>query len=355
MAPVPWISAVAALWLVGPVPATPAPAPPPVAPPTAAPTAGATWEVLARSAVRTHDVATVLGPFVDRCDAEKRDLDRARCRAVGAYLRRTLPQQTFALGSEDPAAISLSDYDASVKGYHLSLAGCIACTAPVPVGRGGDPKFVTLKVPDKAGPTLAKAVPISRSTFGFDSLAAARRWLETERPFMRAEFLFQPQATDADWKYGASEGVAVKLVGARVYNRCTGKVLMSSPPSEHAADRPSSGERDPSCRSAEQGARASQMARPEDLPIQLSKAAIGDAMGNIRAQVFACYKRYMAPGRLELTYVVTGAGNVQSVVLGAAYAGTPTGLCALEVAKDAHFPQFRLDHQKFTYPFFLRE
>jgi hypothetical protein len=339
-----WVPALAAMWMAGPmVPAS-----------AGGPAVGATFEALAKDAVRTHDVATVLGVFVDRCDVEKRDLDRARCRAVGAYLRRTLPQQTFALNSEDPAAISVSDYDASIKGYHVALAGCIACTAPVPVGRGSEPRFVTLKVPDKEkeGQPLAKAVPVSRNTFGFDSLAEAKRWLDAERPYMRAEFLFQPQATDAEWKFGSSQGVAVKLVGARILNRCTGKVLVSSPASEHAAE-PANPDREPGCSRAPKN--VAQIVPPEDLPLQLSKPMINDAMANIHTRVFACYQRYRSPGRLELTYVVTGAGNVQSVVIGAAYAGTPTGLCVLEVAKDAHFPQFRLDHQKFTYPFFLRD
>src|SRR5687768_11230200 len=102
MALISWFSALAALWLVGPVPA--APATPPVAP-ASAPVPTGSFESAAKGAVHTHDVATVLGVFVDRCDIEKRDLDKARCRAVGAYLRRTLPKQTFALNSEDPAAI----------------------------------------------------------------------------------------------------------------------------------------------------------------------------------------------------------------------------------------------------------
>jgi hypothetical protein len=344
MASVSWVTALTAMWLAGPTVPTPAGGSP----------VASSYESLAKGAVRTHDVATVLGVFVDRCDAEKRDLDRARCRAVGAYLRRTLPEQTFSLNSEDPAAISVSDYDASIKGYHVSLAGCIACTAPVPVGRGSEPRFVTLKVPDKEkdGQPLAKAVPVSRNTFGFDSLAEAKRWLDAQRPYMRAEFLFQPRAVDAEWKFGDSQGVAVKLVGARILNRCTGQVLVSNPASEHAAER-ANPDREPSCRTAPKN--VSQVVPPEDLPLQLSKSMINDAMANINTRVFACYQRYRSPGRLELTYVVTGAGNVQSVVLGAAYAGTPTGLCVLEVAKDAHFPQFRLDHQKFTFPFFLRD
>ena len=46
---------------------------------------------------------------------------------------------------------------------------------------------------------------------------------------------------------------------------------------------------------------------------------------------------------------------MQSVAVGPAFAGTPTGLCVLQAAKDARFPPFKLDQQKFTYPFFLRQ
>ena len=343
MPPVTSMFTLAALLLVGPV--LPAPG---VA------SAPGDYEALARGAVRTHDVATLLGPFVANCDGEKRDVDRARCRAVRAYLRRTLPQQTFAVGSEDPAAIAVSDYDAGVKGYHVALAGCIACTKPVAVGPAGEPRFVTVKVPAQGGESLAKAVAVSRSTFGFASLAEAKRWLDKERPFMRAEFLFQPQPNDADWTFGESHGVAVKLLGARVYNRCTGQVLMSSPPSTGSAERPPAWQRDPSCQGGGE-ARVPQVVPPEDLPAQLGRVALDEAMAGIRAQVFACYQKFHVPGRLELTYVIASNGTVQSVVVGPAYAGTATGLCALEAAKDARFHHFRIERQRFTYPFFLRD
>ncbi len=91
------------------------------------------------------------------------------------------------------------------------------------------------------------------------------------------------------------------------------------------------------------------------MPPQLSKTLIADAMAKIRPQVFACYQQFKSPGTLELIYLVASNGTVQSVVVGPAFAGTPTGQCVLQVAKDARFPPFKLDQQKFTYPFFLRQ
>jgi hypothetical protein len=317
------------------------------------------YEALAQGAVKTHDVATLLAPFVDRCETETRDLDRARCRATVAYLRKTLPSQTFAFDTDDPAAIAVSEYDAGIKGYHVALAGCVACTAPVTIGRSGEPRFVTLKAPTKDGDTLVKAVEVSRNTFGFESLTDAKQWFDTQRPFLRAEFLFRPQKeTDADWTYKTNRGVAVKLLGARIVNRCTGEVLVSRPPSTGSADKPAPGTEDPACAKAGAGRpdRLPLVAEPGGaIPAQLSKIAIDDAMAKIRPQLFACYQQFHSPGTLELTYVVAGNGTVQSVVVGPAFAGTPTGQCALGAAKDAHFSPFQLQQQKFTYPFFLRE
>jgi hypothetical protein len=227
----------------------------------------------------------------------------------------------------------------------------------VTIGAGSEPRLVTLKVPDKDADSLMKAVSISRNTFGFDSLADAKRWLDAERPFLRAEFLFQPQTVGEVWKFGASRGVALKLVGARVYNRCTGDVLVSRPPSTATAERPGPGHEDPTC--AAKTPTATEAATPppagDDLPLQLTKTLIADSMAKIRPQIFACYQQHKSPGTLELIYVVASNGTVQSVAVGPAFAGTPTGLCVLQAAKDARFPSFKLDQQKFTYPFFLRE
>src|ERR1700690_158924 len=245
---------------------------PAVAPASGTP--GDSYESLAHGAVKTEDVATLLGPFVDSCGGEMRDLDRARCRATTAYLHRDLPGKTFATQSDDPAAIEVSSYDAAVKGYHVVLAGCIACTRPLAIGARGESRYVTLKAPDKTAATLASGVELSKSTFSFDDFAAAKRWVETERPFLRAEFLFQPQAEGSAFTVGMAPGIALKLVGARIYNRCTGEILVSQPPSTGFADRPLPGHQDPAC--ARTGAAAEPdptVATADTRPHQLSKAA----------------------------------------------------------------------------------
>src|SRR5262245_24971333 len=336
-------------------PTVSAPAPATTPPPAA--DAQTSFEAAGRGAVRTRDIATLLSSFIEQCETEKREIERARCHATTAFLRRTLPRQTFAFTSDDPSVVAVSDYDASIRGYHVALAGCVACDKPVTIGRASEPRFVTLKAPDKDADSLVKAVAISRNTFGFDTLAEAKRWLDAERPFLRAEFLFQPQIVGDAWTFRSNRGIALKFVGARVYNRCTGDVLLSKPPSTTMADRPGPGHEDPTCavKPAVADAAAQSAPPPDARPMQLSKTLIADAMAKIRPQVFACYQQFKVPGMVELAFVVAGNGTVQAVSVAPAWRGTPTGACVKEAAKDAHFQPFQLDEQKFTYPFFLRQ
>ena len=140
-----------------------------------------------------------------------------------------------------------------MKGYHLVLAGCIACTDPIAIGPQHQPRYVTLNAPDKGAATLAAGVTVSKSTVAFDDFAAAKRWAETERPFLKAEFLFQPQPSGAEYTVGMAPGIALKLVGARIYNRCNGEILVSKPPSTGFADRPPPGKLDRGLRGRRQG------------------------------------------------------------------------------------------------------
>jgi hypothetical protein len=318
--------------------------------PAAAP--AASYEALAQGAARTRDVATVLGAFVDRCDTEKRDLERARCRTTQAYLKSVLPQRTFSTAADDPAAISVSEYDAGVKGYRVALAGCIACTKPVAVGRARERRFITLREPQKDAESLAKAVEVSRSTLGFDNLIEAKKWLDRVRPFLRAEFLFQP--ADSEWSFGPSRGYALKFVGGRIFNRCTGEVLTSQPPSVGIADLPTGSREDAACLDA--GGVSATAGRDDDskLPGELPREAIADAMTRIRPQVFACFEKFQTPGTAQLTYIVAGNGMVQSIRVGGSFDGTPTGECVLDAGKNARFPRFKAPSQQFSYPFFLR-
>ena len=348
-------------------------------PERSAPAAGETFESVASSATRTTDVPTLLAPFVERCEQEKREIDRSRCAVSQAYLRRVLPGRAFSMVVDDPAAIAVSDYDAGVKGYRLILSGCVACAKPVAVGGSeagsGTRHLITVGVPRKDVDSLSSAVEVTRGVVGFESLVEAKRWMAQVRPALRAELVFRPASNE--WTFGSQHGYALELLAGRIYNRCTGEIVLSKPPSTGVGDRPAPGHErdDPACApprpasgrpaapsgspAAPSGAPAggagtSQGAGDDHLPTELDKSAIAESMGQIRAQVFACYQKFQVPGNVQLSYEVASNGTVQSLRLGGPLDGTPTGACVLEAGKNARFPRFQAATQKFTYPFFLR-
>jgi len=338
---------------------------------------GETFEALVRDAQPAPDVGALLGALTDRCADEKRALDRARCQVTLAYLRKTLPEHPFTITARDPAAISVSAYDGSLKGYRIGLTACVACGNPIRVGRSAEPVFVTLKKPGEAktaggkagaqpaAEALADTVEIAALRLGFPSPAEAQRWLAEVRPHLRAELVFN--ATASEWKFRSARGYALGLVAGRIVDACTGAVVLSSPPSTGLAQR--AAREDEDCTSAARVAAKAEAGTPgappppddsddddddKPLPAELSRVVIAQSMGRIRGQVFACFERFRVPGAAPLTYEVAGNGTVQSVKLGGALAGTPTGDCIVEAARAARFPRFDGPLQSFTYPFFLR-
>lgn len=338
---------------------------------------GAIFELVAKDAEPAGDVGTLLGALTDRCPDEKRSLDRARCQATLSYLRRTLPEHTFSMVARDPAAIAVSAYDRAFKGYRITLTACVACTSPIRAGRSPDPVYVTLKKPAEPKPpgksaesataaeSLAATVEIASLPLGFPSAAESQHWLAEVRPHLRAEMVFKAPASD--WRFRGDRGYAFTLVGARIVDVCTGAVVLSSPPSTGLAARSA-----PDSEDCTTGARAAAKAEagtpgapaaPDDdddndedhpLPTELTRTVIAQSMGRIRAQIFACFERFHVPGTAPLTYEIAGNGSVQSVKLGGALAGTPTGDCLVEAAHAARFPRFDGPIQTFSYPFFLR-
>ncbi|MEP6654909.1 MAG: hypothetical protein ABJA82_16215, partial [Myxococcales bacterium] len=278
-----------------------------------------TFEALLRGAVTTGDLGALLAPWAGKCDGEKRELDRVRCRATGEYLRKIIPRQSYWVVVDDPTVISVSEYDASIKGYHLAVAGCLACTRPVVVGGAREKRLLTLKTPAREAESLQAAVELSRNSVGFDSLAEAKGWMEQSRPELRTQFVFKPGHTD--WTFGSNRGYAMALLGFRVFNRCTGEVLISRPPSSGTADIVAMEE---GCRKRDGTGITSHRqpnARVDDvkLPPQLGKNEIETAMNAIRPQVFACFEKFKVPGLAQFAFVVAGNGTINSVRLSGAF------------------------------------
>ena len=212
------------------------------------------------------------------------------------------------------------------------------------------------RAPRKRRDTLPKAVALARNTLGFDSLADAKPGSRPCGPFLRAEFLFQPQTVGRVELRPPSRGDALKLVGTRVFNRCTGEVSPRSRPRRHGRP-PGAGHEDAACtQAAHRGAQAAATPpTPPELPEELTKTPIAEVMTKIRLKIFACYEQFHSRPARRSSLRRREERHGPPIPVGPAFDGTPTGLCVLQPAKNARFPRFKLDEQQFTYPFFLRQ
>lgn len=314
----------------------------------AAPAAATTFEALAADAGTPVDFATLMLPFVEDCKDARREIDRARCRGVRSTLRQTLPTRPMRTIVDQPGLVSLTDYDARVKGFKLIVSGCLACKEPVRVGKSGERRFVTLAAPSHEADDLASSVEVARASLTFDDVAASRAWAESVGPTLRAEFVFAPEGTE--WSFGPARGFAWKPLAVRVFNHCTGEVVYSKPASTGPAAKYHSGD-------CERGAPGEVVSGATDAEIaQLSPTDINAGIGAVRKDMEACASRVAFTATAKLNYVVPGISGVpSSVTLSGPLGGTPAGDCVLEAARKARFAKFRGAEQKFTYPVRLQK
>lgn len=307
----------------------------------AAATDGTSFEQLAAEA-STVDLGTLLVPYLDECKTERREIDRARCRGMRAWLRDELPKRSYVSVVKDADVVSVSSYDARVRGFKLLVSGCLACKQPVSVGARADKRFVTLREPDRDAENLLGAVEVGRASLSFDGVGEANQWAKTVEPQLRAEFVYAP--TDAEWSHGPAKGFAFKLLGVRVFNHCTGEVVYSKPASAGPAERWNEGCDGPSDAADEGG-------RETSLPAQLSPQAINQAISPLRSEMEQCLAQFKTSATAYVVFVVPGGNGIpSSVTMEGPLGGTPPGDCVLEVARRAQFPRFARESQRFTYP-----
>ncbi len=296
-----------------------------------------TFEELANPAAAVSDLGMLLLPFVQDCKKPGSELDRARCGAINRFLVARLPEQTFRAPVDGPSSVSVSEYDARLKGVSLTVAGCLACTQPVDAA--GERLFVTLAAPGAGARPLARSVELWRTALSFSGVAESTAWLASVRPHLRAEMVFRP--ANAPWTRGRARGYAFKPLGVRVWNRCTGEIVFSQPRSSGPArkdDCPAPGE-----------AASEPLAAPEGASESLDSAEITRALAAVSADLAECVRQFPMHGKSLLVFEVGGNGAPRKVLVEGAAAGTALAKCLVDVAMQARFPSSSAV-QRFKYP-----
>lgn len=305
------------------------------------------FEALLGHAMPAVDLATLIASFVEDCSSVRRPIDKARCRGVTTFLRQTMPALTYATIVTDGEAVAVSDYDARIKGFRVSAVGCLACKQPVSVGKGEVKRMVTLRMPDKSARSLMAGLDVANASFAFDDVAASKTWLAQVRPHLRAQFVYEP--SDKQWTFGPSRGFAFNLLGARIFDHCTGEVLFSQPKSDAPAPRYSEGQE---CREGEDAVATG----ASELPLKLAPTDITKALNEVRPEIDRCHQQFQLRGHADLDFTVAGAtGLPRSVAIRGSLGGTALGQCLTEAARKAVFPKFRQDSQNFSYPILFKQ
>jgi hypothetical protein len=301
----------------------------------------------------------LVAPFAEDCGQARREIDRARCRGTQSFLRARLPGKTLHAVVDSARVVSVSAYDASVRGYRVRLLGCVTCDDPV-VDSQGESRYVTLAVPAKNASSLREAVVLGETTVAVANPAAGRTFESEIKPRLRAEFLFRGDGTP--WSHGGRKGVAFSPVGMRIFNRCTGDVIFSQPPSEKLVDvvddlpgcAPAPVAATPPTGAAGAGPASPSVGRNKDgtpdAPEKLGASEIGTALRDTRAAVAACDAEYKKPGAVELEFDLSGAGGPPTAVRAkGVLGGTPVANCLLEAVRGVQFPRFQRSRQTFSY------
>jgi hypothetical protein len=249
---------------------------------------------------------------------------------------------------DSPNVVGVSGYEADARGFRMRVVGCLTCDQPVQTAAGK--RFLTLKVPARDADTMGAGVTLVRPAVPFDDAKEARAWEKAVKPNLRAEYVFKAAATE--WSYKDNRGVAFEPVAMRVYDRCTGHVVYSEPPSEGRVAVEAGLDGCPVDRPALTfgGGRDKEKDGVGDLPEKLGALEIGDAIKEIRTDVGACDAQFRTRGTVDLEFDVAGTGgSAQAVRTRGQLAGTDVAQCLLQAAHKVQFPPFQQGKQTFRY------
>jgi len=313
------------------------------------------FETIAEGAVRIERdaLAGLVWSLTASCD-QGDALAQRQCRAIKVARAGRFGSKRF-LVHGDAAAFTVGAFDAKKSSAPVAVSGCIACVEPVAVGEHAF-YIVAKKAPPTFDGAVARAALLHESARTFKDDAASVQWRTSVVPRLITELVVEiPE--NAAWKKDGKDGLAVEIVGFRVFDPCDGEIVVASPKSERAGvDKAACGE---SVAEGEAtggaGVAAKKPSRAKDTtPDELSAAQIKATMQPVRDAANACFEQLGVAGDAKLHVTVGASGAVIAVDIKGDLAGTPTAACIDQAVKAVTFPRTRKARQSFNYPIILR-
>jgi hypothetical protein len=274
---------------------------------------------------RIRDVADLAWALTATCEAGD-DVQQRQCRLVRDARQKQLAGTTLLVDAK-PAAFEVGAWSPAKKSIALSLSACIDCGG---VAVAGKTYFLTgaNAQPVSDGARVKTAARLLDTTRTFPDEATAKAWLKVVGA-ARVQLLVKVPDKGARWQVGGKEGLALDIIGYRVYGACEGTVIVASPPSGNV-------EPDKTACAKADGSADFQM---EGEPGELTSRQVNDTLAPVVAAARGCFARDKIAGTARLELTIAADGSVAKYAQKGDFQNTPTGRCIDDAMRKVRFPK----------------
>jgi hypothetical protein len=179
---------------------------------------------------------------------------------------------------------------------------------------------------------------------GFAGENAANSWITAVRG-VRVELLVKVPPKPR-WQVGDKTGLALEIVGYRVYSPCSGAVIVANPPSGALPpDKKACGKEPPVVFDPETPAEAVETLSPE---------MVHDALKPVVEAANTCFAQLNIAGKAKLEITIAGDGTIAKYDQTGDFKSTPTGDCIDRAMTKVRFPPSKKPLTKIGYPLILK-
>ena len=297
----------------------------------------AMFEDLRADAQKVSDLAEVVRPYVEPC-SDKDDASRRECEGARRFLQDHMRNVRLTMLVDK--ALEVMPYQGKSKSVPITVRGCVTCGNGVDV----DGQKVWIGVGPKAD-VAKRQIPVP--------VEKIKEWQQVVASQLRTEMIFGLANKPVASPPAGTKPLAVEIIGWRVFNRCTGDVLFSEPPSKGKAEV--TVEAKAECPKPEEAPKVVEKpAAPDKRPEKLGRYEIEQALAGMKPKVKACYDQYEVSGRADVVLDIQSDGMLQAAHVKGTFEGTPTAKCILQALDGVKFPEFKTPKQTVEYPFYLR-
>jgi hypothetical protein len=297
-----------------------------------------TFEGRAQSAVRIKRIDDLVWPLVAPCDRGD-DVQQRQCRLVRDQKARAITGGLF-LVDGDAGAFVAGSWSAAKKSLPLTLIACIHCAG---IAIDGRTWHVTGMGATRIEDGKLRPVTLFDNIRMFADEAAATAWLDAVKT-ARVQYLVKvpDKADKRRWQLGGKDGLALDIVGYRVYAPCDGAIVVANPPAKHV---------EPDKKACAKG---TSDAGSVDGVDALTPAMVQDAMKPVVDAANLCHVQFNVSGKAKLEITIAGDGTVAKYEQTGDFVGTPTGQCIDAAGRKVQFPRSKKPTTKIGYPIILQ-